>query len=146
MPETLGAGLHEDPPSSAFEIYSMTRHRTTRSVVLATGHNNDSIDVFSSALRKLCALAGHLGQRLIWITFAERSDIRIRAMKFNHLLRQFSATHDGFALAHWNALASGSDRYFVHDGVHLSRSGAILAARIVTEALSLPTRGNYSPS
>lgn len=137
----LARGCMEVTPNSAFDIYSLNRYRITGAVVVATGYNDIGVDVLSSALAQFCSLAGQLGHRLVWVTYAERGSVRARARKFNAELRKFRSMHDGFSLADWNSLAGGTDRYFSPDGVHLSRSGAILAARLLTEALSLPIHG-----
>jgi hypothetical protein len=138
----LTVGCIKATPSSALKIYELNRHRITRDVVVATGYNDIGLEDFGTALEEFCSLANKMGHRLIWVTYAERSTVSGKAERFNRSLRSFRDSHRGFQLADWNSLSRGRDGLFAPDGVHLSRSGSILGARLIREALDKPRTGS----
>jgi hypothetical protein len=105
-------------------------------VVIATGYNDTGPEYLRKAIRKINAEVKSQGASLMWLTYRENGNVKIKNRAFNDVVKSESKTLR-FILLDWELIARKNKHWFTGDRVHMNKFGGLQLARHIKMALDL---------
>ena len=105
-------------------------------VVIATGYNDTGPEYLRKAIRKINAEVKSQGASLMWLTYRENGNVKIKNRAFNDVVKSESKTLR-FTLLDWELIARKNKHWFTGDRVHMNKFGGLQLARHIKMALDL---------
>lgn len=105
-------------------------------VVIATGYNDTGPEYLRKAIRKINAEVKSQGASLMWLTYRENGNVKIKNRAFNDIVKSESKTLR-FTLLDWELIARKNKHWFTGDRVHMNKFGGLQLARHIKMALDL---------
>jgi hypothetical protein len=103
-------------------------------VVIATGYNDTGAEYVRKAIRKINAEVKSQGATLMWLTYRENGNVKIKNRAFNAVVKAESKKLR-FTLLDWELIARKNKHWFTGDRVHMNRYGGLQLARHIKMAL-----------
>ena len=102
--------------------------------VVATGYNDTGNAYLSAAIRKVAREVKSQGATLIWLTYRENGNVKIKNRIFNDIVRKEQKKLK-LELLDWNKISRKNKHWFSGDSVHMNRFGGLQLARHIKKAL-----------
>jgi hypothetical protein len=132
----LDPGCIDSAQKSALDQIMKYRTRDIDIVVMATGYNDTGSEYVRRAIRKINAEVRSQGASLMWLTYRENGNVKIKNRAFNKVLRR-EAKSLQITLLDWEFIARKNKHWFSGDRVHMNRFGGLQLARNIKKALDL---------
>ena len=111
-----------------------TRHTPVSPTVVVDVGYNDAASTYANDLdRVMHALMTAGAARVVWVTLRRYGSVR-RA-RINRMIRVARARWPELRVADWSRWSRGHPSWFVYDGIHLDRLGAMGLARLIRRAV-----------
>ena len=102
--------------------------------IVATGYNDTGNAYLSAAIRKVAREVKSQGATLIWLTYRENGNVKIKNRMFNDIVRKEQKKLK-LELLDWNKISRKNKHWFSGDSVHMNRFGGLQLARHIKKAL-----------
>ena len=129
------SGCIPETKESALERFKNARGKFSDVIVVATGYNEFSDQVFFEATKKFREEAKKQKVSIIWLTYRENGNVTEKAKRFNAILRRVAKADPKFFLYDWNEFSLGKLSWFSGDRIHMSRGGGTNLARYLSKAI-----------
>jgi hypothetical protein len=132
----LAEGCMEMSKESAFDYFLRSINRVNRAVVIATGYNDyNSAPMFRQAVNKFSTAAQKRGIVVVWLTYMERGNVKLKARTFNAVLREQQQRLPNLHILDWNRLSAKEKDWYAADGVHLRGLGPLKMTQAIANFL-----------
>jgi hypothetical protein len=118
---------------SALEAIQARHASISPAVVVDVGYNDAASTYADDLDRVMHALVGTGAARVVWLTLRRYGSMR-RA-RINRTIRAARARWPELQVADWSRWSHGHSSWFVSDGIHLDRLGALGLARLIRRAV-----------
>lgn len=132
----IDKGCIESAKLSALDQIVKHRKDNIDIVVIATGYNDTGAEYVRKAIRKINAEVKSQGATLMWLTYRENGNVKIKNRAFNAVVKAESKKLR-FTLLDWELIARKNKHWFTGDRVHMNRYGGLQLARHIKMALDL---------
>ncbi len=129
------SGCIPETKESALERFKNARGKFSDVIVVATGYNEFSDEVFFDATKKFREEAKKQKVSIIWLTYRENGNVTEKAKRFNAILRRVAKAEPKFFLYDWNEFSRGKLSWFSGDRIHMTRGGGTNLARYLSKAI-----------
>lgn len=119
---------------SALELIRKHRGDDIDIVVVATGYNDTGATYLQKSIRRIHSEVSQQGAELLWLTYRENGNVRIKARSFNKVVKT-QAKKLKFSVLDWEAIARKQKHWFTGDGVHMNAHGGIRLGNHIRRAL-----------
>jgi hypothetical protein len=132
----LDPGCVDSARKSALDQIVKHRPKDIDIVVIATGYNDTGAEYVRGAIRKINAEVQAQGASLMWLTYRENGNVKIKNRTFNKVLLE-EAKRLRITLLDWELIARKNKHWFSGDRVHMNKFGGLQLARHIKKALDL---------
>jgi hypothetical protein len=132
----LDPGCVDSARKSALDQIVKHRSDGIDIVVIATGYNDTGGEYVRRAIRKIDAEVKSQGATLMWLTYRENGNVKVKNRTFNKVLRE-EAKRLRITLLDWEFIARKNKHWFSGDRVHMNKFGGLQLARQIKKALDL---------
>ena len=132
----LDSGCVDSAKLSAYDQIVKHRKDNIDVVVIATGYNDTGAEYVRKAIRKINTEVKSQGASLIWLTYRENGNVKIKNRAFNAVVKAESQKLK-FTLLDWEFIARKNKHWFTGDRVHMNKFGGLQLARHIKMALDL---------
>jgi hypothetical protein len=132
----LDPGCVDSARKSALDQIVKHRDKDLDIVVIATGYNDTGPEYLRGAIRKIDAEVKSQGASLMWLTYRENGNVKIKSRTFNKVLLE-EAKRLRITLLDWEFIARKNKHWFSGDRVHMNKFGGLQLARHIKKALDL---------
>lgn len=122
------------PQASALRLLQKHRDEEFDVVVVATGYNDTGATYLQQSIRRIYAEVSSQGGHLMWLTYRENGNVKIKARQFNKVVKSQSKKL-GFSVLDWEAIARRQKHWFTGDGVHMNAHGGVRLGNHIRRAL-----------
>ena len=129
------SGCIPETKESALDRFKNARGKFSDVIVVATGYNEFSDQVFFDATKKFREEAKKQKVSIIWLTYRENGNVTEKAKRFNAILRRVAKADSKFFLYDWNEFSRGKLSWFSGDRIHMTRGGGTNLARYLSKAI-----------
>ena len=128
-------------------LQQIQRHRKDNidMVIVATGYNDTGAEYLRRSIRKISKEVASQGAELMWLTYRENGNVRIKNRAFNKVVRQ-ELTAQKMNLLDWEQIARKNKHWFSGDAVHMNRFGGLQLARQIKKGLDIHYGRTVAPS
>lgn len=102
--------------------------------VVATGYNDTGPAYLARAIDAINKEVKKQGASLIWLTYQENANVKLKSRSFNAVLRTKQDKND-MEILDWNKISRNNKHWFSGDSVHMNRFGGLQLARHIKKAL-----------
>jgi len=102
--------------------------------IVATGYNDTGPAYLAKAIDAINKEVKKQGASLIWLTYQENANVKIKSRSFNAVLRTKQNKND-MEILDWNKISHKNKHWFSGDSVHMNRFGGLQLARHIKKAL-----------
>jgi hypothetical protein len=119
-------------------LQHIQRHRKDKidMVIVATGYNDTGAEYLRRSIRKISKEVASQGAELMWLTYRENGNVRIKNRAFNKVVRE-ERTAQKMSLLDWEQIARKNKHWFSGDSVHMNRFGGLQLARQIKKGLDI---------
>ena len=119
-------------------LQQIQRHRNDNidMVIVATGYNDTGAEYLRRSIRKISKEVASQGAELMWLTYRENGNVRIKNRAFNKVVRE-EKTARKMNLLDWEQIARKNKHWFSGDAVHMNRFGGLQLARQIKKGLDI---------
>ena len=126
---------------SALEQIQRHRDGNFDMVIVATGYNDTGAEYLRRSIRKIAKEVSSQGAELMWLTYRENGNVRIKNRAFNDVVREEQEPQK-MSILDWELIARKNKHWFSGDAVHMNRFGGLQLARQIKKRLDV----HYSKS
>ena len=140
--ETWGCQKLVDPGCIGLAKFSalqqIQRHRNDNidMVIVATGYNDTGAEYLRRSIRRIAEEVSSQGAELMWLTYRENGNVRIKNRAFNDVVREEQSARK-MTLLDWELIARKNKHWFSGDAVHMNRFGGLQLARQIKKGLDI---------
>jgi hypothetical protein len=102
--------------------------------IVATGYNDTGPAYLAKAIDAINKEVKKQGASLIWLTYQENANVKIKSRSFNAVLRT-KQSKNSMEILDWNKISRKNKHWFSGDSVHMNRFGGLQLARHIKKAL-----------
>ena len=102
--------------------------------IVATGYNDTGPAYLAKAIDAINKEVKRQGASLIWLTYQENANVKLKSRSFNAVLRT-KQNKTNMELLDWNKISRNNKNWFSGDSVHMNRFGGLQLARHIKKAL-----------
>jgi hypothetical protein len=102
--------------------------------VVATGYNDTGPAYLAKAIDAINKEVKRQGASLIWLTYQENANVKLKSRSFNAVLRT-KQSKNNMEILDWNKISRNNKNWFSGDSVHMNRFGGLQLARHIKKAL-----------
>ena len=125
---------------SALELLRKHRNEKFDIVVVATGYNDTGASYLQKSIRRVHAETSSQGAQLIWLTYRENGNVKIKARAFNKVVKT-QAKKLKFHVLDWAEISMKQKHWFTGDAVHMNAHGGIRLGNHIRRALDAVVSG-----
>ena len=100
--------------------------------IVATGYNDTGPAYLAKAIDAINKEVKKQGASLIWLTYQENANVKIKSRSFNAVLR---TKKNNMEILDWDKISRKNKHWFSGDSVHMNRFGGLQLARHIKKAL-----------
>ena len=104
-------------------------------IVVMTGYNDVGPETVRLAMRKFTRLAASMDAHVIWLTYRENGNVKVKNTVFNKVVRAEDKKLKRLSVLDWEKISRKKRRWFSGDNVHMSSIGGHQLARHIRKAL-----------
>ena len=104
--------------------------------VVATGYNDSGTAYLAKAVAQINAEVKKQGAALIWLTYQENANVRIKSRTFNEVIR-VKQVKNRMQILDWNRISRNKKNWFSGTSVHMNETGGLNFARSIKSALDI---------
>ena len=119
---------------SALEQIQRHRNDNLDMVIVATGYNDTGGEYLRRSIRKIAKEVSSQGAELMWLTYRENGNVRIKNRVFNDVVREEQQSQK-MSILDWELIARKNKHWFSGDAVHMNRFGGLQLARQIKKGL-----------
>jgi len=125
-----------NPSKNPSALASVLKHKNDNIdiVVVMTGYNDTGDEYLRQAIRKINTAVKQIGAELMWLTYRQNGNVRIKARSFNKVVRQ-EAKRLRMSIFDWAAKSRTKSAWFTGESVHMNARGGIALGRGIRDAL-----------
>lgn len=128
------------PQASTLQLIQKHRDKGIDIVVVAAGYNDTGAAYLQKSIRRIHAAVKSMGAHLMWLTYRENGNVRVKARAFNDVVKR-QAKKLKFSVLDWENIARRQKHWFTGDGVHMTAHGGIRLGNHIRRALDAYTSG-----
>ncbi len=119
-------------------LQQIQRHRNDNfdMVIVATGYNDTGAEYLRRSIRKISKEVSSQGADLMWLTYRENGNVRIKNRTFNNVVRE-EQIEQKMTVLDWELIARKNKHWFSGDAVHMNRFGGLQLARQIKKGLDI---------
>ena len=102
--------------------------------IVATGYNDTGPAYLAKAIDAINREVKKQGASLIWLTYQENANVKIKSRSFNAVLRT-KHNKNNMEILDWDKISRKNKHWFSGDSVHMNRFGGLQLARHIKKAL-----------
>jgi len=102
--------------------------------IVATGYNDTGPTYLARAIDAINKEVKKQGASLIWLTYQENANVKLKSRSFNAVLRT-KQNKNNMEILDWNKISRNNKNWFSGDSVHMNRFGGLQLARHIKKAL-----------
>ena len=102
--------------------------------IVATGYNDTGPAYLAKAIDAINKEVKKQGASLIWLTYQENANVKIKSRSFNAVLRT-KKNKNHMEILDWDKISRKNKHWFSGDSVHMNRFGGLQLARHIKKAL-----------
>lgn len=102
--------------------------------IVATGYNDTGPAYLARAIDAINKEVKKQGASLIWLTYQENANVKLKSRSFNAVLRT-KQNKNHMEILDWNKISRNNKNWFSGDSVHMNRFGGLQLARHIKKAL-----------
>ena len=102
--------------------------------IVATGYNDTGPAYLAKAIDAINKEVKKQGASLIWLTYQENANVKIKSRSFNAVLRT-KKNKNNLEILDWDKISRKNKHWFSGDSVHMNRFGGLQLARHIKKAL-----------
>ena len=102
--------------------------------IVATGYNDTGPAYLAKAIDTISKEVKKQGASLIWLTYQENANVKIKSRSFNAVLRA-KQNKNQLEILDWASISRKNKHWFSGDSVHMNRVGGLQLARHIKKAL-----------
>jgi len=102
--------------------------------IVATGYNDTGPAYLAKAIDAINKEVKKQGASLIWLTYQENANVKLKSRSFNVVLRT-KQNKNNMEILDWNKISHKNKHWFSGDSVHMNRFGGLQLARHIKKAL-----------
>jgi len=125
---------------SALELLRKHRNEKFDIVIVATGYNDTGASYLQKSIRRVHAETSSQGAQLMWLTYRENGNVKIKARAFNKVVKA-QAKKLKFHVLDWAAISMKQKHWFTGDAVHMNAHGGIRLGNHIRRALDAVVSG-----
>ena len=133
------------PQASALKLLQKHRNEEFDIVVVATGYNDTGATYLQQSIRRIYAEVNAQGSHLVWLTYRENGNVKIKARQFNKVVKSQSKKL-GFTVLDWALISGRQKHWFTGDGVHMNAHGGVRLGNHIRRALDAHISSATTPS
>ena len=132
-----------NPSKNPSALASVLKHKNDNIdiVVVMTGYNDTGDEYLRQAIRKIHKAVQQMGAELMWLTYRQNGNVRIKARGFNKVVRQEAKRLD-MSIFDWDAKSRTKSAWFNGASVHMNALGGVALGRGIRAALDTHYRNN----
>jgi hypothetical protein len=125
-----------NPSKNPSALASVLKHKNDNIdiVVVMTGYNDTGDEYLRQAIRKINTAVKQIGAELMWLTYRQNGNVRIKARGFNKVVRQ-EAKRLKMSIFDWDIKSRTKSAWFNGESVHMNARGGIALGRGIRDAL-----------
>ena len=125
-----------NPNKAPSALASVLKHKNDNIdiVVVMTGYNDTGDEYLRQAIRKINKAVQQMGAELMWLTYRQNGNVRIKARGFNKVVRQ-EAKRLKMSIFDWDAKSRTKSAWFNGASVHMNALGGVALGRGIRAAL-----------
>ena len=125
-----------NPNKAPSALASVLKHKNDNIdiVVVMTGYNDTGDEYLRQAIRKINKAVNQMGAELMWLTYRQNGNVRIKARGFNKVVRQ-EAKRLHMSIFDWDATSRTKSAWFNGASVHMNALGGVALGRGIRAAL-----------
>lgn len=134
--QIIDKGCSQSSDLSSLQRIINHRRDNIEVYIVATGYNDTGPAYLAQAMRKIAREVKSQGANLIWLTYRENGNVKIKNRAFNKVIR---AEHKkmNIKILDWEKIARKNKHWFSGDSVHMNRFGGLQLARQIKKALDV---------
>ena len=127
-----------NPSKNPSALASVLKHKNDNIdiVVVMTGYNDTGDEYLRQAIRKINKAVKEMGAELMWLTYRQNGNVRIKARGFNKVVRQ-EAKRLNMSIFDWDAKSRTKSAWFNGASTHMNALGGKALGRGIRAALDL---------
>lgn len=125
---------------SALDLLRKHRNEKFDIVIVATGYNDTGASYLRTSIRRVHAETSRQGAQLIWLTYRENGNVKIKARAFNKVVKT-QAKKLNFYVLDWATISMRQKHWFTGDAVHMNARGGIRLGNHIRRALDAVVSG-----
>lgn len=125
-----------NPSKNPSALASILKHKNDNIdiVVVMSGYNDTGDQYLRNAIRKIHKAVQQMGAELMWLTYRQNGNVRIKARGFNKVVRQEAKRLD-MSIFDWDAKSRTKSAWFNGASVHMNALGGVALGRGIRAAL-----------
>jgi len=132
--QLINSGCSATSQLSSLQRIINHRHDNIEVYVVATGYNDTGPSYLAKAIKTISTEVKKQGASLIWLTYQENANVKIKSRSFNVVLRA-EQSKNLIEILDWANISRKNKHWFSGDSVHMNRFGGIQLARYIKKAL-----------
>ena len=132
----MSAGCDATLKLSSMDRIVLHRKDNIDVYVVATGYNDSGPAYVAKAVAQISEEVKKQGASLIWLTYQENANVRIKSRTFNAVIRA-KQVKNHMQILDWNRISRNKKKWFSGTSVHMNETGGLNFARSIKSALDI---------
>ena len=132
--QLIDKGCSQSSDLSSLQRIINHRRDNIEVYIVATGYNDTGPAYLAKAIDAINKEVKTQGAALIWLTYQENANVKIKSRSFNAVLRS-SQHKNHMEILNWADISRKNKKWFSGDSVHMNRFGGLQLARHIKKAL-----------
>ena len=132
--QLIDKGCSQSSDLSSLQRIINHRRDNIEVYIVATGYNDTGPAYLAKAIDAINKEVKKQGAALIWLTYQENANVKIKSRSFNAVLRT-KKNKNHMEILDWDKISRKNKHWFSGDSVHMNRFGGLQLARHIKKAL-----------
>ena len=132
--QLIDKGCSQSSDLSSLQRIINHRRDNIEVYIVATGYNDTGPAYLAKAIDAINKEVKKQGAALIWLTYQENANVKIKSRSFNAVLRT-KKNKNNMEILDWDKISRKNKHWFSGDSVHMNRFGGLQLARHIKKAL-----------
>ncbi|MBJ7369020.1 MAG: hypothetical protein JHC65_11260, partial [Ilumatobacteraceae bacterium] len=132
--QLIDKGCSQSSDLSSLQRIINHRRDNIEVYIVATGYNDTGPAYLAKAIDAINKEVKKQGASLIWLTYQENANVKIKSRSFNAILRT-KQSKNKMEILDWDKISRKNKNWFSGDSVHMNQFGGLQLARHIKKAL-----------